>query len=70
MRAERAGVEQRRRRGAEPALLVDVVEIDYAPDALLGVVRPGDVVIALGAGDVNASVRELKTRLEQKGGPP
>jgi UDP-N-acetylmuramate--alanine ligase len=30
---------------------------------------PGDVVIALGAGDINACVRELKVRLEAKHGP-
>ncbi len=36
------------------------------PDALSELLRPGDVVIALGAGDVNASVRELKARLEAK----
>ncbi|MCC6553804.1 MAG: UDP-N-acetylmuramate--L-alanine ligase [Polyangiaceae bacterium] len=36
------------------------------PDALSELLRPGDVVIALGAGDVNASVRELKARLEVK----
>lgn len=32
-------------------------------------VRRGDVVIALGAGDINASVRELKERLLARGGP-
>jgi UDP-N-acetylmuramate--alanine ligase len=36
------------------------------PDAIERVLRPGDVVIALGAGDVNACVRTLKTRLEAK----
>ena len=36
------------------------------PDVLEGLVRQGDVVIALGAGDVNASVRELKTRLDKR----
>jgi UDP-N-acetylmuramate--alanine ligase len=36
------------------------------PDALEAIVRPGDVVIALGAGDVNASVRALKVRLEAR----
>ncbi|WP_437579163.1 UDP-N-acetylmuramate--L-alanine ligase [Sorangium sp. So ce887] len=36
------------------------------PEALEQIVRPGDVVIALGAGDVNACVRELKARLEAK----
>ena len=36
------------------------------PDAIEGILRPGDVVIALGAGDVNACVRALKTRLEAK----
>ena len=36
------------------------------PEALERIVRPGDVVIALGAGDVNASVRGLKARLEAK----
>ena len=34
------------------------------PEALERIVRPGDVVIALGAGDINACVRALKTRLE------
>jgi UDP-N-acetylmuramate--alanine ligase len=38
------------------------------PAALEKIVRQGDVVIALGAGDVNASVRALKTRLEAKFG--
>jgi UDP-N-acetylmuramate--alanine ligase len=36
------------------------------PEELERIARPGDVVIALGAGDVNASVRALKTRLEAK----
>src|SRR5262249_29702029 len=36
------------------------------PEVLERIVRPGDVVIALGAGDVNASVRALKARLEAK----
>ena len=36
------------------------------PEALEQLVRPGDVVIALGAGDVNASVRALKARLESR----
>jgi len=31
-------------------------------------IEKGDIVIALGAGDINASVRELATRLEGKGG--
>jgi UDP-N-acetylmuramate--alanine ligase len=35
--------------------------------ALLEVVRPGDLVIALGAGDVNASARELCAALEAEG---
>ncbi len=39
------------------------------PEALERIVRPGDVVIALGAGDVNACVRELKARLEAKSPP-
>lgn len=30
-------------------------------------IRPGDVVIALGAGDINASIRELRDRLAKKG---
>jgi UDP-N-acetylmuramate--alanine ligase len=33
-------------------------------DALLGVVEPGDIVIALGAGDINASARDLVAALE------
>jgi UDP-N-acetylmuramate--alanine ligase len=36
------------------------------PDVLESLIRPGDVVIALGAGDVNASVRELKARLDAR----
>ncbi|WP_437591843.1 UDP-N-acetylmuramate--L-alanine ligase [Sorangium sp. So ce1000] len=39
------------------------------PEALEQIVRPGDVVIALGAGDVNACVRGLKARLEAKAPP-
>jgi len=39
--------------------------------ALERVVRPGDLVIALGAGDINASARELVRRLEStSGGAP
>jgi UDP-N-acetylmuramate--alanine ligase len=40
------------------------------PDAIEPILRPGDVVIALGAGDVNAAVRGLKARLEKKLGVP
>jgi UDP-N-acetylmuramate--alanine ligase len=36
--------------------------------ALLEVVEPGDIVIALGAGDINASARELLAMLEARGG--
>jgi UDP-N-acetylmuramate--alanine ligase len=45
--------------------------VTYVPDkkkvaeALLGVVEPGDMVIALGAGDINASARELHLALEK-----
>ena len=35
------------------------------PQILLGLVRQGDVVIALGAGDINASVRDLLPLLEK-----
>jgi len=38
------------------------------PEVLEQRVRAGDVVIALGAGDINASVRELKERLTKRGG--
>jgi UDP-N-acetylmuramate--alanine ligase len=38
------------------------------PEALERIVRPGDVVIALGAGDVNAAVRTLKARLDARNG--
>jgi UDP-N-acetylmuramate--alanine ligase len=38
------------------------------PEVLERIVRPGDVVIALGAGDINAAVRGLKARLEAKAG--
>lgn len=37
------------------------------PEALLERIRPGDVVIGLGAGDINASIRKLKGRLETGG---
>src|SRR5882672_7403919 len=40
------------------------------PDELERRVQEGDIVIALGAGDINASVRELATRLGSKGGTP
>jgi UDP-N-acetylmuramate--alanine ligase len=46
--------------------------VEYVPDkrkvadALYGAVRPGDIVIALGAGDINQSVRELLARLEKE----
>jgi UDP-N-acetylmuramate--alanine ligase len=38
-------------------------------DALYEIVRPGDIVIALGAGDINKSVKELYARLQQDGLP-
>jgi UDP-N-acetylmuramate--alanine ligase len=38
------------------------------PEALERVVRPGDVVIALGAGDINNAVRGLKARLDTRDG--
>jgi UDP-N-acetylmuramate--alanine ligase len=37
--------------------------------ALRDVVEPGDIVIALGAGDINASARELNAMLGPKGAP-
>src|SRR5271169_5544207 len=37
--------------------------------ALFDVVEPGDIVIALGAGDINASARELLAMLSAGGGP-
>jgi UDP-N-acetylmuramate--alanine ligase len=49
--------------------------VRYVPDkrdvssALLHEVRPGDLVIALGAGDINASARELVSALEKEGSP-
>jgi len=36
------------------------------PEELERIVRPGDVVIALGAGDINASVTALRARLEKR----
>jgi UDP-N-acetylmuramate--alanine ligase len=36
------------------------------PAALEKMVRPGDVVIALGAGDINGAVRALRARLESR----
>lgn len=38
------------------------------PEVLERIARPGDVVIALGAGDINGAVRGLKARLEAKAG--
>jgi UDP-N-acetylmuramate--alanine ligase len=38
------------------------------PDAIERILRPGDVVIALGAGDVNLAVRALKARLDAREG--
>jgi len=48
--------------------------VEYVADkrdmtrTLLSVVRPGDLVIALGAGDINASARELAAALGAEGG--
>ena len=38
-------------------------------DRLEELVQPGDVVIALGAGDINQSVRALYARLSAKDAP-
>ena len=38
----------------------------HVAQALLEIVEPGDIVIALGAGDINASARELLAMLEQR----
>ena len=43
-----------------------VADKTQLPEALDEIVRPGDVVIALGAGDINVALRELKKRLEHK----
>ncbi len=46
--------------------------VEYVPrkqdlaDRILAILEPNDMVIALGAGDVNACVRELAERLEKK----
>ncbi|MGH7270255.1 MAG: glutamate ligase domain-containing protein, partial [Polyangiaceae bacterium] len=37
--------------------------------ALAAAVRPGDLVIALGAGDINASARELLAIINEEGDP-
>jgi UDP-N-acetylmuramate--alanine ligase len=37
-------------------------------DALMAIIEPGDIVIALGAGDINKSVRELYARLSARDG--
>ena len=39
---------------------------EHVKDALLEIVEPGDLVIALGAGDINASARELLAALEKR----
>jgi UDP-N-acetylmuramate--alanine ligase len=41
----------------------------HVAQALYDVVEPGDIVIALGAGDINASVRELLAMLSRKEAP-
>jgi UDP-N-acetylmuramate--alanine ligase len=41
----------------------------HVAQALRDVVEPGDIVIALGAGDINASVRELLAMLTREGAP-
>jgi UDP-N-acetylmuramate--alanine ligase len=45
-----------------------VADKKAVPDELQRRIRQGDIVIALGAGDINAAVRELATRLEPKKG--
>lgn len=66
--------------GATSDVLVEAIRahghhaVRFVPDkknvagALLEVVEPGDLVIALGAGDINASARELLAALTAKGG--
>jgi UDP-N-acetylmuramate--alanine ligase len=44
-----------------------VADKRLVPDELERRIQPGDVVIALGAGDINAAVRELNARLAAKG---
>jgi UDP-N-acetylmuramate--alanine ligase len=41
----------------------------HVAQALRDVVEPGDIVIALGAGDINASARELLAMLTKEGAP-
>ncbi|MEQ1502235.1 MAG: UDP-N-acetylmuramate--L-alanine ligase [Myxococcota bacterium] len=59
--AERMAAEMRDRghRGTRA-----VADLAGAVDALVGLVRPGDVVIALGAGNVNQVVKDLAERLQ------
>jgi UDP-N-acetylmuramate--alanine ligase len=45
-----------------------VADKNDLPEVLERVVRPGDVVIALGAGDINNAVRGLKVRLDARDG--
>jgi UDP-N-acetylmuramate--alanine ligase len=66
--------------GATGAALADAVRahghhaVEFVADKsriaarLLEIVRPGDIVISLGAGDINQSARELVRLLEQAGG--
>ncbi|HLK41106.1 MAG TPA: UDP-N-acetylmuramate--L-alanine ligase [Polyangiaceae bacterium] len=65
--------------GASGAALADAIRahghraVTYVPGranvtaALLEVVEPGDLVVALGAGDINASARELLAALTEEG---
>ena len=64
--------------GASGKALADAIRahghhaVTYVPDkkrvaqALLDVAEPGDIVIALGAGDINASARELLAMLQKE----
>jgi UDP-N-acetylmuramate--alanine ligase len=65
--------------GATGKALVDAIRahghhaVEYVPDKrevtkkLLEIVRPGDLVIALGAGDINVSARDLAAALAAEG---
>jgi UDP-N-acetylmuramate--alanine ligase len=47
-----------------------VTDKDALADRLADLARPGDVVLTLGAGDVNAVLRELSVRLSEAPAPP
>ena len=53
-------------------LITQGFDFGHSEDELMSIVKPGDIVIALGAGDINQAVRDLHARLQAqaKGAAP